>query len=252
MRILSPDYRATVLYEGGQTQVATAPAKFVHEPVVYSGGGGAGAEPYFSFSSPAPVQPHLSPAHNFINTPPPPAPPVHHVAPPLHLPSYRPRPLLRPLHHQPTYFTLPQVWCKLFFISKPIVIKFIQKKPKLFQEHITVFSSPPRPSPHLPPPSPPPPPPPPPSSAPPASQSPTHVAPANKHHLAFSVPLVKPPEHHKEDDIQTPDPYLVSEEELKGKTFDSPFWYPLHRHIIKGYRNKDRGDKEDHRDYKVI
>ena len=63
---------------------------------------------------------------------------------------------------------------------------------------------------------------------------------------------MKPPEHHPEDDVKTPDPYLASPEELKGRSFDSPFWYPQHRHIVKGYRNKDRGDKEDHRDYSVI
>ena len=91
-------YRATVLYEGGQRKVATAPAKFVHQPQVYSGGGGAAAaasQPFLSFSRP--VQPHLSPAYNFINLPAPPAPSYSSLPPP-----YTP---------QPAYFTLPQVSC---------------------------------------------------------------------------------------------------------------------------------------------
>ena len=76
------------------------------------------------------------------------------------------------------------------------------------------------------------------------------VAPATHYfsHLPFSLPLVKPPEHHDEPVPRKPDPYLASENELRGKSFDDPFWYPKHRHIIKGYKNKERGDKVDHRD----
>ena len=79
------------------------------------------------------------------------------------------------------------------------------------------------------------------------------VSPVAHHfsHLPFSLPLVKPPEHHDEPVPRKPDPYLASENELRGKSFDDPFWYPKHRHIIKGYKNKERGDKVDHRDIKV-
>ena len=114
-------YRATVLYEGGQQKVATAPAKFVHEPSVYSGGG---VQPYF--------QPHLSPAYNFINLPPahpappsppsPPSPPAGPAGPspgllqsyPPPQPHYHPHPV-QPA--QPAYFILPQAVAVLTFLS---------------------------------------------------------------------------------------------------------------------------------------
>ena len=89
-------YRATVVYEGGQQKAPTAPAKFVHEPSVYSGGG---VQPYF--------QPHLSPAYNFINhQPPPPSPPSPPPPPP---PPAGPSPVLLPSYstHQPHYHTQP-------------------------------------------------------------------------------------------------------------------------------------------------
>ena len=54
-----------------------------------------------------------------------------------------------------------------------------------------------------------------------------------------SLPLVRPPDHRQEPRPDKPDPYLASETELKGRRFDDPFWYPAHRHIVKGYRNKD-------------
>ena len=85
----------------------------------------------------------------------------------------------------------------------------------------------------------------------PAAALPRPAAPARhpRPHAPVSLPLVRPPEHHKEPGPSQPDPYLASEYELKGRKFDDPFWYPKHRHIVKGYRNKDRGDKTDHRDY---
>ena len=93
------------------------------------------------------------------------------------------------------------------------------------------------------------------SSLPPVTTLPHSAASAHHqaHHLAnpITFPLVRPPEHHLEPEPSKPDPYLASEQELKGKSFDDPFWYPHHRHIIKGYRNKDRGDKTDHRDFQV-
>ena len=84
--------------------------------------------------------------------------------------------------------------------------------------------------------------------APVSAAAPAHVS--QEHLAALSLPLVRPPEPHQETGPRKPDPYLASENELKGKKFDDPFWYPKHRHIVKGYRNKDRGDKTDHRDFK--
>ena len=86
---------------------------------------------------------------------------------------------------------------------------------------------------------------PPPAAPLPAAPAPPHTA----HPPPVSFPLVQPPKHHKDLGPSKPDPYLASENELKGRKFDDPFWYPKHRHIVKGYRNKDRGDKVDHRDY---
>ena len=82
----------------------------------------------------------------------------------------------------------------------------------------------------------------------PLAGPPPPAAPAHFSHLPFSLPLVQPPEHHTDIAPRDPDPYLASEQELLGRSFDDPFWYPKHRHIIKGYRNKERGDKVDHRD----
>lgn len=88
--------------------------------------------------------------------------------------------------------------------------------------------------------------PPTPPAAPPLPAAP---APHPRPQAPASFPLVRPPEPHHEPPSAQPDPYLASESELRGRKFDDPFWYPKHRHIVKGYRNKDRGDKVDHRDY---
>ena len=61
------------------------------------------------------------------------------------------------------------------------------------------------------------------------------------HHKVITDPHVRPlapPEHRKTDKSVTSDPFLASEEELKGKDFSCPFWYPLKRKIVKGYRKK--------------
>ena len=90
-----------------------------------------------------------------------------------------------------------------------------------------------------------------PLSTPPAAPPPAAPAPPGLHRpqAPASFPLVRPPEPDHEPPSAQPDPYLASESELRGRKFDDPFWYPKHRHIVKGYRNKDRGDKVDHRDY---
>jgi len=59
------------------------------------------------------------------------------------------------------------------------------------------------------------------------------------HHKVITDPHVRPlapPERKKTDKSLTSDPFLASEEELKGKDFSCPFWYPLKRKIVKGYR----------------
>ena len=119
-------YRATVVYEGGRTKAATAPAKFVHEPSVYSGGGAGAVQSYFSH--PGPAQPHLSPAYNFINHHPPPPPPPPPGPSPGLLPSYtalQPHYLpLRPDHSQPAqpaYFILPQAVAVLTFLRTTFI-----------------------------------------------------------------------------------------------------------------------------------
>jgi len=53
-----------------------------------------------------------------------------------------------------------------------------------------------------------------------------------------------PPEHKKHPKHLKPDPYLVSEKELRGRDFTSPFWYPLHPKIVKGYLKHEPGEKE--------
>ncbi len=90
-----------------------------------------------------------------------------------------------------------------------------------------------------------------PLTTPPAAPPTAAPAPPGLHRpqAPASFPLVRPPEPEHEPPSAQPDPYLASESELRGRKFDDPFWYPKHRHIVKGYRNKDRGDKVDHRDY---
>jgi len=65
----------------------------------------------------------------------------------------------------------------------------------------------------------------------------------SSHHRVLKDPHVKPlapPEHKKHKKNLKPDPFLVSEEELRGRDFSDPFWYPLERKIVKGYRKEEK------------
>ena len=69
----------------------------------------------------------------------------------------------------------------------------------------------------------------------------------SSHHIILKNPHVKPlspPEHKRHPKNLKPDPFLVSEEELKGRDFSDPFWYPLERKIVKGYRKEEKGSHD--------
>jgi len=226
-------YHATVLYEGGAEILGQAPtglAKFVHEPVIYlddRGGGnhllnghipppvsGAITQP------PAPISSAYNPHTNLIPSPyPPPYEASFSILQPQYVPHFSNNDI------QLGSFILPQA-----FDSEPahVPVSSLPPHPPSAVVHAAHAEAPPPAVQHV-------------TPLPPAA--PTHFS-----HLPFSLPLVQPPEHHKDIAPRDPDPYLASEQELLGRSFDDPFWYPKHRHIIKGYRNKEFGDKVDHRD----
>lgn len=216
-------YHATVLYEGGSPVPSlgpTSPAQFVHhEPVIYLDDGGGGRS---------------SLQYNYL--PPPPAHPPGYTIPqpPATIsPAYNNLRYTNTLPHPP-----PHPYQASYSVLQPQYLPYNSHNNQVASFILPqIFDTEPAPLPGFPPSH----------AAPQAPAAPAHVS--QEHLAALSLPLVRPPEPHKESGPHAPDPYLASEKELKGKKFDDPFWYPKHRHIVKGYRNKDRGDKTDHRDF---
>ena len=67
------------------------------------------------------------------------------------------------------------------------------------------------------------------------------------HHIVIKDPHpLAPPEHKKPQKNLKTDPFLVSEEELKGRDFSDPFWYPLEPNIVKGYRKEAKEGPPGH------
>merc|ERR1711892_586919 len=218
-------YKATVQYQGEPVKSVYLPVKPVNKAVHHPGEAVykavyKPAEPEYNQIHPVPFP--VTPAYNQLT-------PVktsfsHYKSPPQHQTSFS---VLQPMfvpfkdspahHHHPSYnsiydpptisapYILPQA-----HPATPILYQPQSYQPAPVQNHLPIHNLLVRP------PSPP-------------------------HHKVTVQPHVTPlsaPEHKKHQKDLKPDPFLVSEEELRGRDFSGPFWYPLHPKIVKGYRKE--------------